>query len=121
VGDLPPLEWLDARAALEVLRILQEALTNVMKHAGARRVAISTLRGTDEVRVRVADDGRGFDVAALEATRAGRGLTNLSRRAMRIGGRVEVASGPGGTTVDLWVPLSRREASPTPAHERAAT
>jgi signal transduction histidine kinase len=123
VGDLPPLEWLDARAALEVLRILQEALTNVMKHAGARRVAISTLRETDEVRVRVADDGRGFDVAAQEATRGGRGLTNLSRRATRIGGRVEVASGPGGTTVDLWVPLSRREASPAPApaHERAAT
>lgn len=115
VSDLPPLPWLDALAALEVLRILQEVLTNVIKHAGARAVTITTEALDGEVRVRLADDGRGFDVERALAQPGGRGLLNVQRRASKLGGRVDFASSPAGTVVELVLPIERRaEASSGP-------
>jgi signal transduction histidine kinase len=119
VADVPPLPWLDALAALEVLRILQEALTNVIKHSGARSVAISTAVDGGEVRVRLVDDGRGFDVARARRDSLGRGLPNLGRRAAKLGGRIDVSSSPAGTSVELVLPVERRgESGAPPVAER---
>lgn len=96
---------LPAESQLQVLHILQEALSNVRKHAGAGRIALGLKR--DAVyRFTVSDDGQGFDAGAVpDAAGAHIGLRIMHERAQRIGGRLEVQSQPGaGTTVTLTVP-----------------
>jgi signal transduction histidine kinase len=105
VEDLPPLPWLHPPDALQVLRIVQEVLTNILKHAGARQVRIATRVAGPEVQVLISDDGIGFDPATVDR---GRGLRHLAQRAAQLGGRIEVASQPGqGTQVCLALPVER--------------
>ena len=114
MDDLPPLPWLDATQALQVLRLLQEALSNVIKHAGARTVGISARVADGAVLVRVVDDGGGFDPAAAAA---GRGMVNMRHRAARLGGLCEITSSPGqgaGAVVALRLPLHRPPATTSP-------
>lgn len=100
LGDerLPP----DAETAL--YRIVQEALTNVVKHASARRVSIALVRKDRAAVAVIEDDGRGFD---LGATRAGAlGLAGMRERVALVGGRLTIESTTGaGTTVVAQVPL----------------
>lgn len=105
VGDLPSLPWLDAVTALQVLRIIQEALTNVIKHAGARTIRIATEVVGSEVQVRISDDGVGFDG---NAAGGGRGLMNMRRRAEQLGGQIDFARDAGWTQVTLRLPVDRR-------------
>ena len=109
-----------ARAALDVeaqlLRIVQEALTNVRKHAHARRARVSLEVVSDpsgpRLRATVADDGRGFDPARLPAE-ARFGLQTMRERAEAAGGRLEIEARNGqGTRVTVAVPL---EAGPSQA------
>lgn len=105
VDDVPALPWLGPPEALQVLRCVQEALTNVLKHAGARTVRIATTVRAGEVRVAISDDGQGFDPAQVTG---GRGLRHLRERAAQWGGRAELHSTPGeGTAVWLVLPLVR--------------
>ncbi|MGE3599443.1 MAG: GAF domain-containing sensor histidine kinase, partial [Dehalococcoidia bacterium] len=92
---------------LIVYRIVQEALANIAKHAGATRVAIDFRREHDHLAVTVHDDGRGFDVAAtLTMRERGLGLFGMQERAQLAGGYLNLRSAPGaGTTVTLVVPL----------------
>jgi len=112
MAELPPLPWLDPTNALQVLRIVQEALANVIKHARASEIVISarpTARNSDRpgVVVRVADNGVGFDPAQA---RPGRGLDNLRRRAAFLGAALEINSQPGrGSCVSLTLPLDSPE------------
>lgn len=106
MSDVPELEWLDASSALQILRILQESITNVLKHARATRVRIATAVASD-VTVTIADDGVGFDAALAESAGGGRGLRNLRHRAAKLGGDVEIRSDGQGTTVMLRLPLVR--------------
>ena len=96
---------------LQVLHILQEALSNVRKHSGARAVQVRMERGP-VYRFTVRDDGHGFDVEAAARKGEGHiGLDIMRERAQRIGGEVTVASQPGaGTTVMLALPAARDEA-----------
>ena len=91
--------------ATAVFRIVQESLTNVSRHAGASRVAV-TLVSTDlALDLRVSDDGQGFD---LESEQSGYsyGLLGMSERARLIGGTLQVDSAPGaGTMVSINLPL----------------
>lgn len=105
VGDLPSLPWLDAVTALQVLRIIQEALTNIIKHAGARTIRIATDVIGTEVQVRISDDGVGFDG---NAAGGGRGLMNMRRRAEQLGGQIDFARDAGWTQVTLRLPVDRR-------------
>jgi signal transduction histidine kinase len=93
---------------LALLRTLQEALTNVITHAGARRVHVVLTHEPAAVRLAVEDDGRGFEMGGAPDSRTGHyGLGSLAQRAAEIGGRVEVSSRPGaGTQVRLEVPLA---------------
>jgi signal transduction histidine kinase len=108
VQETPPLPWLNSTASLQILRILQEALTNVLKHAAADVIRVETGSGADHVFIRLLDNGRGFDVAAVSQKPSGRGLQNLHRRAAALHGRVDIASRPGETIVALFLPLAQR-------------
>jgi len=89
-----------------VLRIAQEALQNVRKHAGAGNVTVSTRLEGDEWVLEVRDDGRGFDVGAVAARgRRNFGLQFMRERAELIGAQLDVRSRPdGGTVVRLAIP-----------------
>jgi signal transduction histidine kinase len=89
-----------------VLRIVQEALQNVRKHAAAERVTVATDIGDDGWVVEIRDDGRGFDVGAVAARgRQNFGLRFMRERAELIGARFDVRSRPGGgTVVRLGIP-----------------
>ncbi len=95
---------LDASLNIGVLRFLQEALTNALKHSGARHVDVTIQRTRTHLRLDVRDDGRGFDEAALGA-HGGNGLRNMRTRANRLGAQVQWQSEPGRTTVSLLVDL----------------
>jgi signal transduction histidine kinase len=85
-----------------LLRVCQEALANVRKHAAARRVSVRLCYADGTVRLTVADDGRGFDPSA---TNGGYGLNGMRDRVRQVGGTVEVDSAPGrGTKVSAQVP-----------------
>lgn len=106
VQDLPPLPWLEPPDALHVLRLMQEALNNVLKHAQASRVRMVTRHHGSYVEIRVEDDGAGFD---LQNVRHGRGLKSQIKRAQRLGGKLRIDSSPGsGTRLSLRLPVERR-------------
>ncbi|GAB3380047.1 sensor histidine kinase [Lysobacter fragariae] len=88
--------------SLEVLRLLQEALTNVLKHSGASRVDVTIEAIDDQLRIEVRDDGRGFDPQTAHRTMTGAGMGSLHARALRLGGRLSIHSTPGqGTSLQL--------------------
>jgi signal transduction histidine kinase len=85
-----------------LLRVCQEALANVRKHAGARQVRVLLCYAGAAVRLTVTDDGKGFDP---DGTNGGYGLSGMRDRVGQVGGTVEVASVPGrGTEVSAEVP-----------------
>jgi signal transduction histidine kinase len=98
-------ERLDAELETTLYRIVQEALTNVLKHADAQRVTIALVRQRGTIRAVVADDGRGFDAGA--SRRDALGLVGMRERAVLIGGRLSIESTPGGgTTLIVEVPAA---------------
>jgi len=102
-----PADQLSDEGQVVVLRIMQEALQNVRRHAEAREVRVSTHLDDDAWNLEVADDGRGFDVDAV-STRGRRnfGLQFMRDRAELIGARFEVTSHPSeGTHVRLAIPV----------------
>ena len=104
---------LPAEAETALYRIVQEALTNVVKHASAARVSITLVRKEGSAVVVVEDDGRGFEPGS---TRAGAlGVVGMRERVELVGGRLTVESSPGaGTTLVAEVPVSRPPAGNRP-------
>ena len=101
-------------------RILQEALQNVHKHAGATYVSVLLERRDGRVALIVEDNGRGYDpeeeVAA--GSSKGMGVVNMRERAALVGGTFEIESSPGaGTTVFVRVPLKAEAQAPSPGGE----
>jgi signal transduction histidine kinase len=89
----------------EVFRIVQEALTNAVRHARAASVTVSVLND-ENLEVIVDDDGIGFDPDAQSSRGRRLGLTSMRDRASSLGGRLIITSSPGkGATVRLEVPL----------------
>lgn len=89
--------------SLEVLRILQEALTNVLKHSRATRVDVAIACGEPRLRLVVSDDGIGFDPSAPPQS-AGAGLRSMQRRAQRLGGGFEAKREDGRTVLVVQLP-----------------
>jgi two-component system sensor histidine kinase UhpB len=100
-GRLPPLP---REANLGLYRIVQEALHNIWKHAEADEVSIDLHENGADVRLRIADNGRGFDRRAA-SWHPGVGLASMEERARLLGGSFAVRSTPGkGTDVEVTLP-----------------
>lgn len=105
---------LEGRAAAQietaVYRIVQEALANIARHSGARRVTIRLSQRPDgTMRCAIVDDGRGFDVKQLSSrTDKGLGLVAIRERLNAVGGILEIHSAPGtGTKMQFLIPVER--------------
>ncbi len=112
VSDVPPLDWLDPRNALHILRILQEAFTNTLKHTRATQIRVMTGAEDGYVSVIIADNGGGFSVDEAMAG-GGKGLANQQRRAQAIGAEIVVSSTGAGTVLTLRLPEKRQGISGT--------
>jgi signal transduction histidine kinase len=88
---------------LNVLRLLDESATNVMRHAAASTITIHYGMSDGGFFVSVADDGKG----GAQISAAGNGLKNMSRRANAMNARLDIESGKEGTTVRLEFPGNR--------------
>ncbi len=94
---------------LAMFRIAQEAITNVERHAAARRLSVGLSFHPDGMRLLVTDDGIGFESTGSSAHSKSEslGLPGMTERAHLIGSRLVIHSAPGsGTTVDVWVPAT---------------
>ncbi len=99
--------------AAQILRIAQEALNNVERHAGARRVGVTLAQKNGGLKLNITDDGRGFDDASIGDERFG--LTGMRERAEMIGAELKVDSTVGrGTTVQLTMAHDQFSMKPTP-------
>jgi signal transduction histidine kinase len=86
-------------------RVVQEALTNVIKHAGAGNVSVLLAPGERDLTLIVEDDGAGFDLATVDTARLG--LVGMRERVALVDGSLTVESAPGvGTTLRVTVPLT---------------
>ncbi len=94
---------LSPAARYALLRIAQEALCNTVRHTQARTVELEFVATGQHARLRIADDGQGFDQAAPSR---GRGLHNMRRRAEELGGKLHVETSESGTTIEAHVPAS---------------
>jgi signal transduction histidine kinase len=96
----PDLAVTDVRHAQVVVRCVQEAITNAIKHADARNLWIAVAREGDEIAVHAHDDGHG-----ARDLQVGHGLAGMRERLEAVGGRLQVRTSPGaGFTLDAWLP-----------------
>lgn len=97
--------------AIAGYRLVQEAVTNAMRHAKASRISVSLQRQDDELDIRIRDDGSGFDVSEIQTRVAQRhtlGLLGMEERVRLLDGRLAIDSHPGkGTEVRVRIPLQR--------------
>jgi signal transduction histidine kinase len=94
---------LDQELETTVYRLVQEALTNVAKHAGAEHARVGVCRASGRLEVEVADDGAGFDP---KATTSGFGLAGMRERVELSGGHLEITPSAAGTTLRAVIPLA---------------
>lgn len=105
--DSGQLERMDSAAEVALYRMVQEALTNVAKHADAKQVDITVTGSAGNISLTVIDNGIGFDSASMDrfSTRTGWGIISMRERAQAVGGTVTIESAPGkGTRVIIIVP-----------------
>ncbi|MGV6873079.1 sensor histidine kinase [Pseudochelatococcus sp. B33] len=115
-GGLPVFPGLRPWHVIQIVRLIDEAVTNAIRHSGATTLRVIVEAAGDKTgkpggRITIEDDGKGFDLdaprpAADAGARAmtGRGLPNMRQRAERCGARLAMSSGPSGTRVSLWLP-----------------
>jgi signal transduction histidine kinase len=95
---------LPADDALVLYRIIEEALSNIRKHAGASHAWVELGRSGDIAHLLVRDDGKGFD--ASPASKSGHGIPVMRQRIHSLGGEFAATSVPGsGTTIEVWLPV----------------
>jgi signal transduction histidine kinase len=103
-GRLPP------EVETTAYRIVQEALTNVARHAAVKTARVRLIVEGEALRLQIQDDGRGFDVAAALAGTERAGLAGMRERAALLGGALQIDSHPGaGTLVLAVLPLANAE------------
>ncbi|HEX9412125.1 MAG TPA: sensor histidine kinase [Ktedonobacterales bacterium] len=112
--QLPPT------SAIAVYRVVQEALTNIARHAGASAIQVDVAIAGNVLIVDVHDDGQGFVPDAIlrhrTSTGQGVGLFGMEERARLVGGQLTISSAPGkGTTVQITLPLEGTPVPPPPA------
>jgi signal transduction histidine kinase len=103
--DLSSSVELDAERTTQLMHLAREALSNVVRHAGATRITIQLGGDPGGLSLKIADDGRGFDLAQVP-TRGHRGLLNMRGRAESLGGTLEIETGTIGTQVTFRLPVA---------------
>jgi signal transduction histidine kinase len=103
------VQTLDPEALDEIYCIGREAMVNAFRHAKGRSIEVEVDYASWELRLRIRDDGRGIDPKILEGGRPGHiGLASMRERAERVGGQLDIISGPGaGTEIELRVPAAK--------------
>jgi signal transduction histidine kinase len=99
----------DPDLAATVYRVVQEALTNVAKHANAKHVTVLVETADGQIKLAVLDDGRGF---AIEERTEGFGVMGMEERVTASGGELAIQSTESGTAVTAWLPLRQRTRPP---------
>ena len=97
---------------IRLYRILQEALTNVARHSGAKKVSIMFARSATALKVAVIDDGCGFDAEAVAASSHRLGIQSMRERAAMLGGTVSFTSQGKGTRILVQIPLHNQDLQP---------
>lgn len=93
---------MDPQKEMILFRIVQESINNCVKHAEAKKINVSLKYTNSVFSLIIKDDGKGFDIAALNVTTTGIGLKNMQNRAALIGGKLEIYAETGkGTSVKL--------------------
>jgi len=105
----PDLGSLSSAIQITLYRILQEALTNVARHSGAKTVCIRFTHLAGSVKVTVIDDGCGFDAEAIAVSSHRLGIQSMRERAAMLGGTVSFASRRKGTGIVVQIPLPGQE------------
>lgn len=114
--DGHPVKLPDAYATA-LFRVTQEALTNVLRHAGATRAEMVLTYGARDLTLSIADDGHGFDHAEVQQDpRRGIGLRNMRERMAALSGTLVLHSGAQGTLLKAWLPLPAGATS-SPTHD----
>ncbi|MCF6281280.1 MAG: histidine kinase [Candidatus Polarisedimenticolaceae bacterium] len=109
VTDLPEIPKMSPHRSLHIMRIVQEAFTNSIKHAECHRMRLATGVVTLDVPhifIDIIDYGKGLDLATIDEQNRGRGLKNMHHRAGQIGASLEIASSDKGTCVRLLLALA---------------
>jgi len=109
--DPPNLGRLRPELETAIFRIIQEALTNMFRHSGARNGAVSVKEGDGRIVVTVRDDGRGIEeqVIQLRPESVGVGIGGMRQRVSELGGRLRLANANPGTIVEVIIPSRRLE------------
>ncbi len=93
-------------AAMNLYRIVQESLNNILKHSQARRASVKLERDVHDVQLCIADDGCGFDAEETAENPKGMGLKNIAERVKMLGGRLKMTRRPGnGMRMDVTIPF----------------
>ena len=108
---------LPKEATIHLYRIIQESLTNIVKHASATDVQLNVQKIDGAIQITITDNGNGFDPALLSSVdgnrqqserRRGYGIVSMSERARIIGGVFSISSAPrSGTTIHIAIPFMR--------------
>lgn len=111
VEALPPLPWLTPGHAMHVMRIVQEVVTNIVKHASARQIVFSTSVDEGCARIHIDDDGMGFEGIMARTEKGGHGLDNIAYRTRVLGGKAnwDRQAQEHGTCFALSLPLTQPE------------
>lgn len=98
---------IDPTVQTTCFRVAQEAMTNIIRHSGAQKVAVALRRRAGRLWLSVRDDGAGFDAAAPARETASLGLVSMKERILLVGGGLEVCSTRGkGTEISAWFPVA---------------
>ena len=107
ITDLP--DQLSPAVALCVFRVMQEALRNIGRHAGASQVHVSVRQEHGRIHFSIKDDGKGFD-PRRQRTTPSLGLASMRQRIELLGGKLRIESSPDrGTAIFAWVPVEEVE------------
>jgi len=112
---------IDPDAALCLFRVAQEALRNIIKHAGARHAEVRLCRAGNDAELTIADDGRGFDAARTRSMATGLGLVSITERVRLAGGILSIVTEMNkGTQVRVRIPVNSYAASPIAGQQHVA-
>jgi signal transduction histidine kinase len=110
------LTRLKSEVETAIFRIVQEALTNMFRHSGARNGRVAVAENEDNIVVTVSDDGKGIgeEVSQLRPESVGVGIGGMRQRVMELGGSLRLANANPGTILQVIIPARRCEARKVP-------